>query len=101
MSVKELLHRTLSYARRHLFGTCVFAAIFWLFFLSEHSVVSILILNRQKAVMQRQITDFRKSIEKYEESINEVSGDRDEMEHFAREKLMMKKPNEDVYLIDE
>lgn len=101
MALKEKLISGLNYARRHIFGSCVVAAIVWLGFLSEHSVMSILQLNHQKAVMQRQISDFRESIERYEESIDEVSGDRDEMEHYAREKLMMKKPNEDVYLIDE
>ena len=101
MSFKETVTNIFNYARHHVFGTCVVGAIIWLAFLSEHSMWSIHKLNRQKAQMQDQITKFRESIEKYEESIDEVSGDNDEMEHFAREKLLMKRPNEDIYLIED
>ncbi|MBQ0056658.1 MAG: septum formation initiator family protein [Bacteroidales bacterium] len=101
MAIKESLFKGLNYARHHIFGTIIISACVWLMFVSEHSILAIHMLNRQKAIMQDQITSYRDSIMHFQESIDEVSGDREDMEHYAREKLMMKRANEDVYLIDE
>ncbi|MBR0037733.1 MAG: septum formation initiator family protein [Bacteroidales bacterium] len=84
-----------------MFSSLVVAAGIWLAFLSEHSLVSILKLEREKNRMQQEIVSFKDSISHFERSIEEVSGQSDEMEHFAREKLLMKAPDEDVFLIDE
>ncbi len=101
MQLKKYCFTIYKYVRQHMFSSLVFAAIFWLAFVSEHSLVSILSLQREKKRMQQEIVNYKDSISHFEQSIEEVSGKSEEMEHFAREKLYMKAPNEDVYLIDE
>mgnify|MGYP003290833376 CR=1 FL=1 len=101
MKLKDRFFSLLIYAKNHKFGTLIFLAIVWLCFLSEHSLYAIWKLQREKDRLQTEIVNYRNNIEKFEQSINEVSGDKDAMEHFAREQLNMKKANEDVFLIEE
>ena len=56
-------------------------------------------IEKKKEKIEEEIASYRDSIVEYEELIREVSGNSAEMEKFAREKLMMKKANEDVYII--
>jgi cell division protein FtsB len=42
---------------------------------------------------------FKKDIEKINNDIKELSTDQNDLEKFAREKYLMKKENEDVYVI--
>lgn len=51
--------------------------------------------------MRQEIDEFKAMVETYKQDIEVVSGDAEQMEHFAREKLHMKKPNEDVFLIED
>lgn len=101
MKVKAILVLLIQYASAHKFGTFITFAAIWLCFLSEHSLYAIWKLQREKDRLQNEIVNYRNNIEKFEQSINEVSGDKDAMEHFAREQLNMKKANEDVYLIED
>jgi len=101
MKLKESISYAVLYTRHHIFGTLLAMSAFWLCCLSEHSLWAIWKLQREKERLQNEIVTYKRTINQFEESINEVSGDRDAMEHFAREKMNMKRPNEDVYLIDE
>lgn len=101
MKAKEAILSVTIYAKHHLFGTMLTMVVIWLCFLSEHSLWAIWRLQREKDRLQNEIVTYKNTISQFEESINEVSGDRDAMEHFARERLNMKKENEDVYLIEE
>lgn len=101
MKVKDIFISTIIYAKNHIFGTILMMIVIWLCFLSEHSLWAIWRLQREKDRLQNEIVNYKKTISEFEESINEVSGDKDAMEHFARERLNMKKPNEDVYLIED
>lgn len=101
MNYKQFFISVMIYAKNHKFGTLITLVAIWLCFLSEHSLLAIWKLQREKERLQNEIITFRNRTEEFEKSINEVSGDRDAMEHFAREHLNMKKANEDVYLIKE
>lgn len=101
MRILTFLSSFVHYCKHHIFGTIITVAILWLCFISEHSLWAIWKLQREKERLQNEIVSYRNTINQFEQSINEVSGDREAMEHFAREKLNMKRPNEDVYLFDE
>ena len=68
-------------------------------FFDNHSYLQLHRLRNQQEKIEEEIASYRDSIVEYEELIREVSGNSAEMEKFAREKLMMKKANEDVYII--
>ena len=101
MSAKEIIIRFWNSVRHHIFTTILVAVAVWLCFLNEHSLWKIMKLQREKDRLQNEIVEYRKSIEEFEQSIKEVSGDPEALEHFARERLNMKRENEDVYLFDE
>lgn len=73
--------------------------ILFMCFFSEHSYMNLQAVYRQQAQLEKEIQSYRDSIAEYEEHIKEVSGNSAELEKFAREKLMMKKQNEDVYIV--
>ena len=100
MRTKEIALGLVVYVKHHKFGTIVLISTIWLCFLSEHSVLAIWQLRREKERLQNEIINYKNTISEFEQSIDEVSGDRNAMEHFARERLNMKKPNEDVYIIE-
>ena len=85
----------------HKFGALLTFAGMWLCFISDHSLVAIWRLQHERERLQNEIVNYKNTIDQFEQSINEVSGDKNAMEHFARERLNMKKPNEDVYLIED
>lgn len=89
----------LKFLYRHIYAFMVLGFICFALFFSEHSVLRIWMLHRQQAQLRREISAFRDSIEQYEKHIEEVSGDAKELEKFARERLMMRRDGEDVYLI--
>lgn len=86
---------------RHKFATFVILFVMWLTFFAEHSIWEIQKINHQQQMLQHEITEFKDSIRHYQELIDDVSGNTEELEHFAREKMRMKKENEDVFLIED
>lgn len=91
--------RKLAFIKKHFFGICVTLFLLFIGFFSDHSYLALQKLRHQQSVIKDEISQYRDSIAEYEEHIKEVSGNSAEMEKFAREKLMMKKKNEDVYII--
>jgi len=99
--MKMTILRIWHYARTHVFSTCVMLAFVWLIFFDQHSILAIHQLNNQADDMRKEIEDFQEMVERYKQDIQEVSGNDEQMEHFAREQLHMKKANEDVFIIEE
>jgi len=99
--MKYKLLKIWHYIRSHVFTSCVIAAFVWLIFFDQHSILAIHNLNSQAKDMRKEIDDFKEMVEMYKQDIEVVSGDASHMEHFAREKLHMKKPNEDIFLVED
>jgi len=91
--------RKLAFIKKHFFGICVGLFLLFICFFSDHSYLQLQKIRHQQSEIEDEIAQYRDSIAEYEEHIKEVSGNSEEMEKFAREKLMMKKKNEDVYII--
>lgn len=93
------MKKFLVFVRKHAFGVIVVVFIFFICFISDHSYYHLHQLKQQQRKMEREIASYLDSIAEYEANIEEVSGNSEEMEKFAREKLMMRKANEDVYIM--
>lgn len=91
--------RKLAFIKKHWFGIAVVLFVLYMGFFDNHSYFKLQRLRHQQSKIESEIASYRDSIAEYEEHIKEVSGNSAEMEKFAREKLMMKKVNEDVYII--
>jgi len=99
--MKKTLLQIWNYARHNMFTSCVIAAFVWLIFFDQHSILAIHLLNNQADDMRKEIEDFQEMVERYKQDIEEVSGNDEQMEHFAREQMHMKKENEDVFIIED
>ena len=49
---------------------------------------------------EKQMVYYRNNIERLEKEVGALSGDRDSLEKFAREKFLFTEPGEDVYITD-
>lgn len=91
--------KKLAFVRKNWFWICVLLFAMFMCFFDNHSYLQLQRLKHQQSKIESEIASYRDSIAEYEEHIREVSGDATEMEKFAREKLMMKRANEDVYIM--
>ncbi|MCF0180086.1 MAG: septum formation initiator family protein [Bacteroidales bacterium] len=94
------MKRIIKLIHNHLFWFCVGLFLLFICFFSDHSYYELRKIKHQQSEIRAEIASYRDSIAEYEAHIEEVSGDTKELEKFAREKLMMKKANEDVYIIE-
>ncbi len=58
-------------------------------------------LTRQLQELEQEKAFYQRKIEQVKEDRNELMSDDELLEKFAREKYLMKKPSEDVYIIVE
>lgn len=89
------------FVRRHKYLITVLAFAVIIGFLDENSLV-------RRAGYGREISQLKSEIDKYQteykestERLNELTTNPEAIEQIAREKYLMKKPNEDIYVIEE
>lgn len=99
--MKTKFLKIIHYIWTHLFASFVIVAILFLAFFSNHSYWELHKLKNTEKDLRREIRHFQDSINHYQQDIQERSGDADKLEHFAREKMGMKRPNEDVFIIED
>ena len=56
---------------------------------------------REESRLRDEIEKYRKEYEENTERLNELAVDSGAIERIAREKYLMKKPNEDIYVFEE
>ena len=70
-------------------------------FFDQHDFISQLQLQSELKQYQEDKEYYRKRITETEQDLNELLTNEDNLEKFAREKYLMKKDNEDVFVIFE
>ena len=78
----------------------VLGLIVMLFFLSDSSVIKRMQYEIQIKNLESQIEFYRKQTETDKKKLNELQSNKDDLEKFARENYLMKKENEDIFIID-
>jgi len=86
---------------RNKYLIALLAVLVWLLFFDSHNLI-------QQWRMQRQLQELRQEREFYLEeirrdstAIDELKNDPDALERYARERFLMKKEGEDVFIIVE
>lgn len=86
---------------RNFYAVTGFCFLMWMIFLDSNDLIS-------RYRMGAKLRSLEKEKEYYQEKISEVEKDKQELttnkqllEKFAREKYLMKKPTEDVFIIQE
>lgn len=89
------------YIRRHKYLITILAFLVVIVFLDDNSLI-------QRAKHRAEIENLKAEIEKYRKQFNEdteklkeLTTNPEAMEKVAREKYLMKKPNEDVFIFEE
>ena len=70
-------------------------------FLDENSIVRRLGYYREETRLRGEIEKYRADYEENTRRLNELAVDSGAIEQIAREKYLMKKPNEDIYVFQE
>lgn len=71
-----------------------------LFFLSDSSVTKRIRYETQIRDLESQIEYYQKLTESDREKLHELRSNDDDLEKFARENYLMKKENEDVFIVE-
>ncbi len=96
-------HRWKKVARKFTNKYLLAGALFllWITFIDENSIVNQMQLQNKIARLTKQKEYYREKTEEDKRKISELLGNRDSLEKFAREQYLMKKSNEDIYIIVE
>lgn len=70
-------------------------------FLDENSILRRMEIANEARNTRDEIEKYRKDFEESTLRLNELDADSNSIERIAREKYLMKKPNEDVYVFEE
>ena len=90
-----------TYIRQHKYLITIVTFLVIIVFLDENSLI-------QRAKHQQEINELTNEIEKYRkqyeedtEKLKELTNNPEAMEKIARDKYLMKKPNEDIFIFEE
>ncbi|MBW6460905.1 MAG: septum formation initiator family protein [Bacteroidales bacterium] len=82
---------------RYVIAIIAFAV--WMIFFDGNSLIRQRILNERIGNITRMSSYYRTEIAKNEKAIQELKTNQETLEKYAREKYLMKRDNEDIYII--
>lgn len=85
--------------RKYLITIVAFAVIIG--FLDENSLLRRLGYEREISQLKEEIEKYREDYAENTKRLNELNSNPDAIEQVAREKYLMKKPNEDIYVFED
>lgn len=86
--------------RRKYFITIVAFTVI-IVFLDENSMIRRLEYKHEIMQLKEEIEKYRTDCEENTQRLNEITTNPDAIEQIAREKYLMKKPNEDIFVFEE
>lgn len=91
-----------NYIRRHKYLITILAFLLIIGVLDEeNSLIQRVKHKREIYELKREIKYYRNQYEKSSEELKELTSNPEMLEKVAREKYLMKKPNEDIYIFEE
>ena len=79
----------------------VISFLFIMIFVDENSFVQSFLYDQQIHGLKKEIQHYQGVIEESKTKLNELQSNEKNLEKFAREQYLMKKDNEDIYIITE
>jgi len=86
---------------RNFFFLAGFFFLIWMMFFDSNDIYSQYKLSKKLSTLEEQKTYYEEKIVEVKEDREELLSDDVLLEKFAREKYLMKKPGEDIYIIVE
>lgn len=90
-----------NYIRRHKYLITVMAFLVVIVFLDENSLIQRAQHKREISTLKSEIARYRKQYEEDTRKLKELMNNQEALEKIAREKYLMKKPNEDIFIFEE
>mgnify|MGYP003537663410 FL=1 len=89
------------YVRQHKYLITIVAFLVIIVFLDENSLIQRAQHDREIQTLTTVIEKFRKQYEEDTKKLKELTTNPEALEKIAREKYLMKKPNEDIFIFEE
>ncbi len=93
------MKRILSIIKNNYYLIIFFVFLFWMFVFDKNDLISQYQHMQKLRGLESDRDYIKKEIKVIEKDINDLSTDKERLEKFAREKYLMKKENEDVFVI--
>ena len=90
-----------NYIRQHKYLITVVLFLIVIVFLDENSLIRRYQHRQEIEALTQEIEKYRKQYEEDTETLKELMNNPEAMEKVAREKYLMKKPNEDIFIFEE
>ncbi|MFN7014307.1 MAG: FtsB family cell division protein [Bacteroidia bacterium] len=97
--VNSSLYQRIPPPLRNKYVLTTLGFIIWLLFFDRHDIISQIKLRRELHKLEEEKAFYVKEIEKDSKNLNELLTNPKTLEKFAREKYLMKKDNEDIFVI--
>jgi cell division protein DivIC len=75
--------------------------VLWMIFLDNNDLISRFKLSGKLNALENEREYYQEKIKEVEKDHDELFGDNESIEKFAREKYLMKKETEDIFIIEE
>lgn len=86
---------------RNKFIITIVVFVVWMLFFDHYNIISRVNNNRKIAELEQQKEFYIAEIQRSERLLQELKGDNESLEKFAREQYLMKKEDEDIYIVKE
>ncbi|MDY5814291.1 MAG: septum formation initiator family protein [Bacteroides sp.] len=99
--MKGRFSSALAVFRRYKYLIVVGLCSLYVGFLNDSSLVRRLGYRYEIGVLKDEIEKYRAEYEDYTQKLNDLTANPEDIEKIAREKYLMKKPNEDIYVFED
>lgn len=96
-TLKNIWNQIKPYANKYVITIIIFVII--IVFLEDDNVVKRISYDRKISNLEEEIEYYKSISKKSEKEIRYLNASDDELEKIAREQYLMKKPNEEIYII--
>ena len=86
---------------RNFYFISIALFLVWMLFLDSNNLISRFQLSSKLRSLENEKEYYEEKIKEVEKDRDELFGDRESLEKFAREKYLMKKETEDIYIVVE
>lgn len=101
MTMKGRFSSALAVFRRYKYLIVVGLCSLYVGFLNDSSLVRRLGYRYEIGVLKDEIEKYRAEYEDYTQKLNDLTANPEDIEKIAREKYLMKKPDEDIYVFED
>jgi cell division protein DivIC len=97
--VKKKLLRYVPHFLRNRYGAGVLVLLFWITFMHDYDLYTTFKLRRELHKMEDQHEWYAQEIQRSKEQLYELNSNTALLEKFAREKYLMKRDNEEIFVL--